>query len=478
MYGHHSQFHRNTLTWPGQLTHIWMCCKKNVSMTIGILIEMEHCPIHEQDSRSSQCWMKNFLQDTCGSEKRLEKTQATTRPDHLWPEIRSGLSKAAQRKEKQQWATDKPKFDDARKLRSMYFIKPGWGSVQGDHWNARKKWEIPMEAAMPCKLWTTKSHNKLLETDSETKGSNRIQKTKHACIVRALESMRKRVWNLLYQKIMKITSREKGSIRYVTTKWCTFVLVWESSSGQRMGEARKVAGVAIEQREEVKGEVVLEAQNREKNSSFCYAEGHLSSQKNTELEPKYQKYKGRVVLRGDSVKDDASSCAVFSEQGALASQMTATQSNGCHCKATWVCRTSSRRSIPLHSSKNGGRSKVAQNSRVWKSRNMDASSTTEVVKVMVKHWRSRGSSWAKSVWTPTCRPPVERQFENVWRELGLEKAPNWEWKFVHRKQELFLSVYLDDVSMAGRKHKLSPMWKTLMKLVDLGEPTSFLDHVY
>ena len=46
-----------------------------------------------------------------------------------------------------------------------------------------------------------------------------------------------------------------------------------------MGEARKVAGVAIEQREEVKGEVILEAQNREKNSSFRYAEGHLSSQK-------------------------------------------------------------------------------------------------------------------------------------------------------------------------------------------------------
>ena len=78
-----------------------------------------------------------------------------------------------------------------------------------------------------------------------------------------------------------------------------------------MGEARKVAGVAIEQREEVKGEVVLEAQNRENNRSFCNAEGHLSSQKNTELETEYQKYKGRVVLRGDSVKDDAGSCAVF-----------------------------------------------------------------------------------------------------------------------------------------------------------------------
>ena len=36
-----------------------------------------------------------------------------------------------------------------------------------------------------------------------------------------------------------------------------------------------------------------------------------------------QKYKGRVVLRGDIVKDDSGSYAVFTEQGSSASQMTA-----------------------------------------------------------------------------------------------------------------------------------------------------------
>ena len=38
---------------------------------------------------------------------------------------------------------------------------------------------------------------------------------------------------------------------------------------------------------------------------------------------KHQKYKGRVVLRGDIVKDDSGSYAVFTEQGSSASQMTA-----------------------------------------------------------------------------------------------------------------------------------------------------------
>ena len=44
--------------------------------------------------------------------------------------------------------------------------------------------------------------------------------------------------------------------------------------------------------------------------------------KNAELEAKHQKYKGRVVLRGDIVKDDSGSYAVFTEQGSSASQMT------------------------------------------------------------------------------------------------------------------------------------------------------------
>ena len=37
--------------------------------------------------------------------------------------------------------------------------------------------------------------------------------------------------------------------------------------------------------------------------------------KNSELEKKHQKYKGRVVLRGDNVKDDSGSYAVLTERG-------------------------------------------------------------------------------------------------------------------------------------------------------------------
>ena len=45
-------------------------------------------------------------------------------------------------------------------------------------------------------------------------------------------------------------------------------------------------------------------------------------------------------------------------------------------------------------------------------------------------------------------------------------------------KSFFLSVYVDDKKLAGKKQNIVPMWKLLNKEVDLGEPTSFLDHVY
>ena len=74
-----------------------------------------------------------------------------------------------------------------------------------------------------------------------------------------------------------------------------------------------------------KSEVIDEARTKGANVHFASLMDicHL---KNAELEAKHQKYKGRVVLRGDTVKDDSGSYAVFTEQGSSASQMTAAKS--------------------------------------------------------------------------------------------------------------------------------------------------------
>ena len=44
------------------------------------------------------------------------------------------------------------------------------------------------------------------------------------------------------------------------------------------------------------------------------------------------------------------------------------------------------------------------------------------------------------------------------------------------KKGFFFSVCVDDTKLAGKKQNLDPMWKVLDREVDLGEPTSFLDH--
>ena len=47
--------------------------------------------------------------------------------------------------------------------------------------------------------------------------------------------------------------------------------------------------------------------------------------KNAELELQFQKYERRVVLRGDTVRDDSGGYAVFTLQGSSASQMAAAE---------------------------------------------------------------------------------------------------------------------------------------------------------
>ena len=71
-----------------------------------------------------------------------------------------------------------------------------------------------------------------------------------------------------------------------------------------------------------KKDVIDEARNEGRKVHFSSLMDvcHL---KNSDLEPQYQKYNGRVVFRGDIVKDDSGAYAVFTESGSSASLMTA-----------------------------------------------------------------------------------------------------------------------------------------------------------
>ena len=90
----------------------------------------------------------------------------------------------------------------------------------------------------------------------------------------------------------------------------------KSSSGQGMGKIGENFGVDLD---ESKKQVVDEA--RTSGTTVHVASlMDMCHLKNAELEEKHQKYKCWVVLRGDIVKDDSESYAVFTEQGSSASQ--------------------------------------------------------------------------------------------------------------------------------------------------------------
>ena len=226
-----------------------------------------------------------------------------------------------------------------------------------------------------------------------------------------------------------------------------------------------------------KKEVILEAQRDKKKVHFASLMNtcHL---KNAKLEPKLQKYKGRVVLRGDIVKDDSGAYAVFTEQGSSATQMTAAKIMDVIAKLP-DCEGQTADAVSAYTQVN-----MEDAPRLLK---IPKSECPDVWIRLPRH------TWPKS-WTNIEDPVVplernlhghpsagllwERQFEEVLLELEGEKVPNWECLFVHRKQGLFLSICVDDINIAGKKQNLAPMWKKLMKNVNLDEASSFFYHVY
>ena len=103
--------------------------------------------------------------------------------------------------------------------------------------------------------------------------------------------------------------------------------------------------------------------------------------KNAELEPKNQKYKGPVVLRGDMVKDDSGSYAVLTEQGSSASQMTAAKVMGVIARQP-DCAVQAADAVAACTQV---KMEDAQNSQIRMSRFVDTSSTTAMAKIMVNH---------------------------------------------------------------------------------------------
>ena len=199
----------------------------------------------------------------------------------------------------------------------------------------------------------------------------------------------------------------------------------------------------------------------------------ISHLKNSELKKKYQKYKGRVALRGDIVKDDSASYAVFTETRFIGITNGGRKSHGYDLTATWLRRTSIGRSICLLTLTS--KSKMLQNCSKFQNRSVQTfgyvyhdTNGTNYGPV----WKIQSFLWNEICMVilgqDCCGKGNLRKF--YWSTVGKSSKLA---KFVHREKGLFLSVYVDDINLACKKENINPMWKVLNKEVGLGEPTSW-----
>ena len=108
------------------------------------------------------------------------------------------MSEASKRKEKQKWAIEKPKLNNARKLRGIYFIDPADEEFKETIQNALRKLEVPMPAAKPD-----------AKSTGNPAASRKIVRRNTPALLKPTNP-RESVWKGLHIKIMKIILQGKG----------------------------------------------------------------------------------------------------------------------------------------------------------------------------------------------------------------------------------------------------------------------------
>ena len=160
--------------------------------------------------------------------------------------------------------------------------------------------------------------------------------------------------------------------------------------------------------------------------------------KNAELEAKHQKYKGRVVLRGDIVKDDTGFYAVFTEQGSSASQMTAAKimviiSKLPGCDGQAADAVSAYTQVKMEDAPKLLKIPKSECPDIWirLPRHKWPKSWSNMEDPIVPLERNLyGRPVAGQFW--------ERQFEKILLKHGWRKFQNWECLFVHREKRVVL----------------------------------------
>ena len=295
------------------------------------------------------------------------------------------MGKHAKLKEKQKWSNEKLHLENARKLRGIYFIDPEDTEFKETIKNARKKLETSVAPAMPCK--NIKSNK-----NCGSGASNKI-KTKLACILEAGESTRMRMGESLptYHED-HIAGKGENSLQHYNMEHkispmpqAMKIPAAKAAVDKEWGKLEQIPAWNLT-KVRSKKEVIDEARTSGAKVHFASLMDicHL---KNAELEAKHQKYKGRVVLRGDIVKDDSGSYAAFTEQRSSASQMTAAKIMDIISRLPGCDGQAADAVSAYNQVKPEDAHKLSKIPKIGMSRHLDSSTTTQMAKIMVQYGR-------------------------------------------------------------------------------------------
>ena len=405
---------------------------------------------------------------------RITRIQKTTRPDSIWPEDWGRYGPEKQQKEIDDWNRESANRLEERTRRGFLKVEAHdveeYDRIIGQ---VIRENNIPAAPAMPVTISANAfpSHHSSFNRpkaifpcapampDEATPSSSSGSRS-HQPRLGSLQNFSEHFYGMVHKPIPLPKAMRIPTARNAVND------EWEKLEGMQAWDVSKVKPRA-------------EVQARAKAEDITIHFGHvmaLCHLKNAELAELYQRYKGRIVFRGDDVKDEDGHFAVFSEQGSSAAHMAATK----------VLDLIAR--LPH----NDGEDADA----VGAYTQMFLSEAAELLGlgVLPETWISlpkdrQPKSW-EGIEDPVC-PLVRNLYGHplaglLWEKgcqkklfkLGFEKVRGWESMYVHKELQLFLGVYVDDFHMAGRKENLKPMWAKIGKVITIDEPVNFHNNTY
>jgi hypothetical protein len=189
----------------------------------------------------------------------------------------------------------------------------------------------------------------------------------------------------------------------------------------------------------------------------------ICSIKNHEMGEHLQKWKGRFCFRAPTARDEGGAIAVFQEMSSRPTTVVAV-----NVSVAYGC---------LH----GYKVSVADAVKAYVQSDLKSKNPTyiEIPKHLCpKEWLGMHKPVCKLVKALYGHPEAgahwERHLEKIVREMGGDRVPSHPSLFFFPEKKLLLTIYVDDLLLAGPEESHAAFWATLEKKVNI-EPPEDLD---